>query len=507
MRILIGECKQEVSSFNPAPSHLDDFIIITGQEILALHRGAVSEIRGALSVFDERSDVELVPTYSARAITSAGTLAAGDFRRLAADFLDSIREKTPPVDAVYLSLHGAMSAEGEGDPEGYLLQEVRRILGERIPIVISLDLHGILTDRMLQRVDGLTVYHTYPHVDFFDTGGRAARLLLKIVDGEAHPVIAKVEIPALARGDENITETGLFGDIIRECQAIERRPSGLAAGMFIGNPFTDVPDLRSNSFVITNGDPASRFQAEEMACGEAVRLARRFWDVHERLQAPLTPLREAVEQAKHAPDGTTVLVDAADATSSGASGDSNAILRALIDAGYQRRSLIPIVDASAVAAAMRAGIGATVRVSLGGSVDPRFEPVEVEVRVRMLSDGVFSNESHGGETRAGNSAVLVTTDTRGSHTIVATSHAVSLYDRSLFLAHALDPKSFDLVVVKSPHCQPRFFKDWAALYVNVDAPGSTSANLRSLGHTVCRRPIFPLDEDVPFEPAARVFRR
>ena len=36
------------------------------------------------------------------------------------------------------------------------------------------------------------------------------------------------------------------------------------------------------------------------------------------------------------------MVDAADATSSGASGDSNVILRALIEADYQGRALIPI---------------------------------------------------------------------------------------------------------------------------------------------------------------------
>ncbi|MBI3959449.1 MAG: M81 family metallopeptidase [Chloroflexi bacterium] len=58
------------------------------------------------------------------------------------------------MDAVYFSLHGAMTAANELDPEGYLLAETRKILGERIPIVISLDLHGILTQRMLAHTDG-----------------------------------------------------------------------------------------------------------------------------------------------------------------------------------------------------------------------------------------------------------------------------------------------------------------------------------------------------------------
>lgn len=144
-KILLAECKQEVSSFNPVPSHYHDFDRSFGADILAFHRGGHKELGGALSVFDARGDIELVPTGSFRAITSGCTLAAADFNRIADELLRSI-QAAPPVDAFYFSLHGAMSAENEADPEGYLLAEIRRILGESIPIVISLDLHGVLTD-------------------------------------------------------------------------------------------------------------------------------------------------------------------------------------------------------------------------------------------------------------------------------------------------------------------------------------------------------------------------
>jgi microcystin degradation protein MlrC len=91
--------------------------------------------------------------------------------------------------------------------------------------------------------------------------------------------------------------------------------------------------------------------------------------------------------------------------------------------------------------------------------------------------------------------------------VVATSRPVSLYDRSLFYAHGQDPQRFDAVVVKSPHCQHHMFAAWAAAMLNVDAPGSTSANLKRLGHTRCLRPIFPLDEGVEFQPQVQVYRR
>ena len=174
-RILIAECKQEVSTFNPHLSGYEDFGIRRGDELLNYHRTVQNEIGGALSVFDAADNVQLVPAYSAFFITSGGTLAKAAWERLAQELLDSIRG-APPVDGVYFCMHGAMASEEELDPEGWLLKETRKILGKDIPIVVSLDLHGILTDRMVEHSDAIVAYHTYPHVDFADTGARAAHL-------------------------------------------------------------------------------------------------------------------------------------------------------------------------------------------------------------------------------------------------------------------------------------------------------------------------------------------
>jgi microcystin degradation protein MlrC len=494
MRVLIGECKQEVSTFNPAATHWDDFIFSAGNEIAAYHDGVPSEVGGALSVF-KTAGVDVIGAFSARSITSGGTLGAEDWDRIKTAFLDAVR-MAPPVDGVLFSMHGAMCAANELDPEGYLLQETRAILGEAIPIVVSLDLHGIVTNRMLTHADALVGYHTYPHNDFFETGERAAKLLLRILNEAVKPVTAVVRVPALVRGDELITATGKIGARVREAQAVEAAPGGLSAAMFWGNPFTDVPELCSHSLVVTDND---RAWAERVA----TEMAEGFWADRAAMQAPLVSLDEAVKIAEATP-GTTILIDAADATSSGASGDSNAILRALIEGGYTKSALIPIVDAPAVKTAFAAGVGATITVPLGGALDPaRFEPLVVTGVVRMLSDGRFVNESHGTEWFAGDTAVLEI----GKHIIVVTSRQVSLYDRSLFLAHGQDPTRFDAVVQKSPHCQHKFFAAWATKLVGVDAPGSTSANLPYLGHHRCRRPMYPMELDATFDPVVEVFSR
>jgi len=495
-RIIIAECKQEVSSFNPARSFYDDFRVACGPELLAHHRQCREETGGALSVFDQDRSVQLLPTFGASSNTSGGILAAESFQRLTRDFLEQLTS-AGPADGAFFSLHGAMQAEGEDDPEGFLLEQARQVLGEKIPFVVSLDLHGVLTDRMLRHSDAVVPYHTYPHVDFFETGARAARVLLKILHHGARPVTARVKIPALVRGDELITETGSIRECLEVAQEAEAAPRGLSAGIMWGNPFTDVPELRTNSFAVMDGDEAA-------ARTYALEMASRFWKHHEKMQVPLTGLAESIGQAAEITSGTVILMDAADATSSGASGDSNAILREMVKQQYRGRALIPIVDPAAVQQAFAAGVGATIQTRVGGALDPmRFQPLELTARVRMLSDGKFRSESFGWPWDSGPTAVLQA----DNFTLVVGTRPVSLFDRAWFYAHGQDPRHFHAVIVKSPHCEHHMFDAWCAKRINVDAPGSTSANVRALGHTHCPRPMFPLDDIQDFSPVVEIFQR
>lgn len=388
-----------------------------------------------------------------------------------------------------------MGADGELDPEGFLLTQTRQIVGKDIPIVISLDLHGILTDRMLRQINGVAIYHTYPHVDFASTGQRAARILHRLLTEKLRPAIARVVIPALVRGDELITKSGCYGELIREARRLELEGTAMSAGIMIGNPFTDVPELCSQVVVATAGD-------EALAKAEAVRLAQEFWPLRHRMQGKLIPLQRAIAQAATIA-GPVIFTDAADATSSGATGDSNLILKGLRAAGYRKRALAQIVDPGAAAAAHRAGVGASIDVSLGGALDPRrFSAMQVTARVRSLSDGRSRLETMKTPLDAGPTAVLEF----DNFTVVVFSRTLSLFDRAMYYANGLNPQDFDLIVVKSPHTEHHMYDAWVDNNFNIDVPGSTSANLKSLGHTICARPMFPLDDGVEFHPVATLYR-
>jgi microcystin degradation protein MlrC len=274
---------------------------------------------------------------------------------------------------------------------------------------------------------------------------------------------------------------------------MEASSEAMSAAVLIGNPFTDAPELGCQSLVVTDNDPAKAGRL-------AMELAEAFWADHDRMQAALVPLDDAIADAAKQP-GPVTFSDAADAPSSGASGDSNTILAGLLAAGYRGRVIMPIVDAPAARRAHEAGVGARMRVSLGGTVDPqRFPPLELDVEVARLGDGEYAYEVSRMPAHAGPTAVLRHTNIE----IVVVSRAVFMMDRSIFLAHGLDPEKADIIVVKSPGAAGRFFTFAARNYV-LDIPGATSANLRSLGHTVCRRPIFPLDDNVVFRPEIELY--
>ena len=486
-RILIAGLYEEVGSFNPLLTRYEDFQIRRGSEILDELRGTNSMTAGGLAVFDARRDIEVVPTMHAFRDATGGPVAEADLDRLLEELLAAVRLHAD-VDGACLFLHGAMAGEQEEDPEGRLAAGVREILGTDKPITAPMDLHAIITERLVASVDIISLLLTYPHTDMVATGERAAKNLLRMLDAEVKPTTARIQLPMLVRGDELITATGLFGQAIRSCEELEK--SGcLAAGVNIGNPFTDVADLRSNVLVTTDDDPA---RAES----EALRLARFMWRHRADMQAQLTSLPEAIRLAEET-DGLTVFSDAADSTASGSPGDSNAILRGLYEHGYSKKALVPIVDGPAVAAAVEAGIASTLRLPLGGAIDTqRHDPFELEATVKSIADGEFTYEG-GLKGEAGRTVVLAA----GRHRIMVTERPVMWVGRRVFQSQGLEPLDYDLVVCKSPNGFRVHYEEIANRIVSVDVPGGTSANLKSLPYRRITRPMYPLDEDAapPFD--------
>jgi len=486
-KIVVANCFQETNSFHPNSTTYEHFNVHFGQDLFEADR---QDINGALNVFSRQTDIELVPTYGA-GMGAGGTITQACFDQIAEECLEAIEKHSTNAEALYFSMHGAMAAEEEKDPEGYLLEETRKILGPNVPIVISLDMHGTVTRRMLQNINGAAILHTYPHIDWYQLGERAASMLLRILEG-VKPIIASVYTPTMVRGDELKTATGVHGTLMRHCEHLEERNDVLAAGIMLGHPPTDVPEQGSRIVIVTDDN-------RELAEQEALKLGTDFWALRARMQCVLYRVEDAIKIAKKS-DGPVIFSDAADATSSGAPGTSNAILKGLLQSDYAGRVLFPIRDEPAVEKAMEAGIGRTITVPLGGTKDPRFIPLEVEVTVEMLSTGKYFSQGNG----MGNAGPLAILRTNNITIVVSTQPSV-LCDYSMYLGLGQDPKKFDIIIIKLPHTPHHLYDAWAVRNMTIDVPGAASPNIKTLGHKIVPRPIYPLDEDMSFIPSVEVF--
>ena len=69
-------------------------------------------------------------------------------------------------------------------------------LGADTPIIMTLDLHANISDKMCDNVDFICGYRTNPHVDQYDRGQEAAIVLRQILGGLAKPKVAHVKLPS-----------------------------------------------------------------------------------------------------------------------------------------------------------------------------------------------------------------------------------------------------------------------------------------------------------------------
>ena len=113
-------------------------------------------------------------------------LLRADFEKLAGAFEDGLRQGSTGCAAAGHARR-TDSAKARTTWKAASCHIARNVLGPDRPIVMSLDLHANITRRMVELADAIVGYHTYPHVDMFEVGQKAARLMLRILNGECDP--------------------------------------------------------------------------------------------------------------------------------------------------------------------------------------------------------------------------------------------------------------------------------------------------------------------------------
>jgi microcystin degradation protein MlrC len=429
LRIAIASILQESNTFSPVYTRYGDFTPVFGNAVLERHRGKLTEMGGFLNVLD-RARVEVAPVCAAWAIT-ANRLLRPDFEKLVSAFEDGLRRTH--ADALLLAMHGAQTAEGEDDVEGCVLSIVRKVLGRERPVVMSLDLHANVTRRMVELSDAVVGYHTYPHVDMFETGQKAARLMLRILKGECRPTMAFRKLPLIVPAENSQTHRGPMAKLIQSAQALQAGGKVEAVSIFPVQPWMDIAEMGCAVVAVTN-DNAKAAQKHADA------LAARLWNNKKAYEVKLHSVPDALAAAEKIKGGPVVIAESSDSTGSGSPGDSTGVLKHLVKADLSGPAAIFLVDPAAVAKVAEAGVGATVKMSVGGAFDKKnSRPVPVTAYVKLISDGRWTARARGYNTgittSMGRSAVVEV----GRVQILIAERSSMTVDPELFRSHGLTP--------------------------------------------------------------------
>lgn len=390
-----------------------------------------------------------------------------------------------PVDAVLLSLHGAMAAEGYDDAEGDLLAHVRRVVGPDVPIGVELDLHANVGALKLENASWIVLFKEYPHIDVKERAEEVFTILEAVFDRGAKPVMGWYDCRTV--GLFHTTRQPMRG-FVDKCAALEGRDGVLSVSVIHGFPWADVPDMGSKLLVVTDGDKA---KAETLAA----ELGREFYAMRHATEVPYATLDQAIARAaSHNLPKPLVIADVSDNAGGGASSDSTFILQAMFDRGIKDGAIATFWDPMAVRIAFEVGEGAEVDVRLGGKLGKMSGPaLDLRARVIGLKRDATTHGFGGSRVRMGDMAAF---EVDGIAIVCSTLRA-QCKSTDAFTNVGVDPSARKVVVVKSMQHFHAEYAPVASEILYVAVPGAVAPDYRSMPYTKVARKQWPFVED-PF---------
>ncbi len=491
MRVGILSIKHESNSFVPRETEWSDYVaeyLLTGEAIRAEFADAHHEVSGFFAGL-EAEGFTAVPLLFAYA-QPAGPLSAQAREKLWALACEALAN-AGRLDGLLVAPHGAAIAVDEPDMEGWWLTRLREHVGREVPIIATLDPHANLSPAKVAACDSFIVYRENPHLDQKARGLEAAALMARTLRGEVRPTQAAAYPPIAINIERQSTREEPLLSLTRELEAVRAQPRVLSVGAIFGYPYADVAEMGSAFVVTTDNDPA-------LAQAIADRLARWLLEHRHRFVGQLLAPQAALEQAAALPKPVGLL-DMGDNSGGGAPADSTFLAHLIHQAGGQWRAFIPLYDPESAEAARSAGVGAQLRLAMGGKrAESPASPLEADVRVLSLCNGRYgeSEPRHGGRTRfdMGPSAVV---QTATGLTLLLASRPPAAYSAGLLEHAGIDPAQYDLLVLKGVHAPVAAFGGICGALLRVNTPGVTTADMASLPYRHRRKPLFPFE---PLEP-------
>lgn len=494
-RILVGAMNHESNSFNPITAGENDFLVLRGKDVLA-RRSENDTLTGIMDTL-ENAGYEIVPTVFASAVPN-GLVDKAFVQKLRCEILE-MAAGAGHIDAITFALHGSMTGSDYEEAEGPLLEGLRKLFPD-IPIFVALDMHTTMTERMHRNADGFVGYKCAPHTDCRQTGIHAAQMTIAALERGVQARSAWVKVPILIAGEQSSTTVQPMISLINALREAESVPGVLAASYLMGFPWCDTPHSAVGVYVTAENS----FLAES----QALALAQRIWDTRKEFcfqtetygeQEVLDKAFEAIANGEPTP---IYLSDSGDNPTAGSSSDCVGFLGKLLSDPRTQALPTPalfggVYDAEATLAC-KGKVGQEVTITFGAKFDTvTTKPITATGKVMAYVESW--------DKFPGNRSDIALFRTGNVDIVLAEKH-IGYTSPAVFADLGRDPQEAQIVVCKLGYltaAQAAVSK----CSIMALSKGSTNEDLATLPYVKTPRPIFPLDNDFPYDPKGNLFRK
>ncbi|OOQ61422.1 M81 family metallopeptidase [Mucilaginibacter pedocola] len=475
-KIAIAGLGIESSTFSPALTEEEAFHATYAADVFSRYPFLAAD--SAL-----RKQANWVPTVVGKSLPG-GAVTRAAYESLVGKTLDSLK-KHLPYDGLYFDIHGAMSVVGLDDPEGDMIQRIRKVVGFKTIISTSMDLHGNVSERLAQNSDLITCYRMAPHEDAMQTKARAVKNLIdRINSGKGKPLYkAWIPVPVLLPGEKTSTRIEPGKSIYAQVAPASVQPGIVDAAIWIGYAWADEP--RNRAVVMVTGDDKQKVKIT------AEKLAHYFWDKRNEFAfvAPTGDLKYCLEKALASAKHPFYISDSGDNPTAGGAGDATWTLTEILKRPEFKSESGPsllyasIPGPELVAKAIAAGVGKPVSGTAGAAVDARFAPP-------VQLNGTVESIVYGDKDAEVEVVVKV-----GSVHVIVTKKRKPYHKEIDFTRLGLNPRTADIVVVKIGYLEPELYAmraDWLLALT----PGGVDQDIEHLPYKRIVRPMFPFDKNM-----------
>lgn len=475
MKIAVGGIHTECSTYSPLLQTDGDFRLARGADLLAQCGLTAPAFHG----------IEFRPLFHARAIPG-GPVDPDSYTRFRTSFLEELAA-TLPVDGVLLIMHGAMHVPGLDDPEGDWISAVRQCVGPTVPIAVSYDLHGNVTQAIVDQIDIFCAYRTAPHIDVRETHLRAAHHLVDQLRGGPRRGVAWTPVPVLLPGEKTSTDDQPAGELYETLPHLDRRPGVCDSNLMVGYVWADTARATAAA-VVTGTDP-------EETRRTATDIAAAYWEARTRFDfgVPTRPLDHCLDDAAKATTRPFILADSGDNPTGGGVGDRADVLSAWLDRQLAGAVFAGIADPVCVEAAWQVKEGDDISLVIGGAFGSPCPRVSATARIRSKS----------GSRAAADREVLVEIN---ANLVILTERRRPFHNLIDFRNHGIDPMTARYLVVKSGYLSPELSPIAAPARMAL-TEGAVNQDIESLTNRHRPSPSFPFRRGFDWRPVTRFSSR